>query len=161
MSRYYINQKFSIRDEFTIKNEQQENVFYAEGKFWSFGKKITLYTMAGEELLLVNEKLFKIFAQYDFYIGDELIGEMKRELSFLKPRYRMVSPAWTIQGDLWNYTYEIKDGRQVIARISKKIFSFMDAYEIEVFEEDYVELILGIVIAIDADLAKQQEQNNA
>lgn len=157
MSHYYINQKFSLRDKFTIKNEQQENIFFAEGKLWSFGKKITLYTMAGEELLVINEKLFKFLSQYNFYVGNELIGEMKRELSFLKPRYRMVTPSWTIQGDFWNYNYEIKEGRQVIARISKKIFSFMDAYEIEIFEEDYVELILGVVIAIDADLAKEQE----
>lgn len=157
MSRYYINQKFSLRDEFTIKNEQQEDVFLAQGEFLSWGKKISLYTMAGEELLLISEKLFKFLSQYDFYIGDELIGEMKREFSFLKPRYRMVAPDWTIQGDLWNHTYEIKAGDQVIAQISKKIFSFMDAYEIDVLAEDYVELILGIVIAIDADLAKEQQ----
>lgn len=157
MSRYYINQNFSFRDRFRITNENQEDVFFAEGEFLSFGKKIRLYTMDGEELLFIKEQIFKFLSQYDFYIGDQLVGEMKRELSFFKTRYTMLQPDWTIQGDLWSHNYEIKAGNQMIAVIRKKVFSFMDAYEIEVYEEDFVEIVLGIVIAIDADLAKDQE----
>lgn len=157
MSRYYINQNFSFRDRFRITNENQEDVFFAEGEFLSFGKKIRLYTMDGEELLFIKEQIFKFLSQYDFYIGDQLVGEMKRELSFFKARYTMLQPDWTIQGDLWSHNYEIKAGNQMIAVIRKKVFSFMDAYEIEVYEEDFVEIVLGIVIAIDADLAKDQE----
>ena len=157
MSRYYINQNFSFRDRFRITNENQEDVFFAEGEFLSFGKKIRLYTMDGEELLFVKEQIFKFLSQYDFYIGDQLVGEMKRELSFFKARYTMLQPDWTIQGDLWSHNYEIKAGNQMIAVIRKKVFSFMDAYEIEVYEEDFVEIVLGIVIAIDADLAKDQD----
>lgn len=157
MSRYYINQNFSFRDRFRITNENQEDVFFAEGEFLSFGKKIRLYTMDGEELLFIKEQIFKFLSQYDFYIGDQLVGEMKRELSFFKTRYTMLQPDWTIQGDLWSHNYEIKSGNQMIAVIRKKVFSFMDAYEIEVYEEDFVEIVLGIVIAIDADLAKDQD----
>lgn len=157
MSRYYINQNFSFRDRFRITNENQEDVFFAEGEFLSFGKKIRLYTMDGEELLFIKEQIFKFLSQYDFYIGDQLVGEMKRELSFFKARYTMLQPDWTIQGDLWSHNYEIKAGNQMIAVIRKKVFSFMDAYEIEVYEEDFVEIVLGIVIAIDADLAKDQD----
>lgn len=154
MSVYYINQNFSFRDRFTIKDEDQADVFYAEGELLSMGKRITLRTMDGQDLLLVKEKLFRWLSQYEFYVGDQLIGEVKRELSLFKPRYTMLSPTWTIQGDIWSYNYEIKDGNQLIAVINKKLLSFMDAYEIKVYEEDYVKLVLGIVIAIDADLAK-------
>lgn len=156
MSVYYINQNFSFRDRFTIKDENQRDVFFAEGELLSIGKRITLRTMDGEDLLLVKEKIFRWLSQYKFYIGDKLVGELKRELSLFKPRYTMFSPSFTIQGDIWSYNYEIKEGDQFVAIINKKIFSFMDAYEIEVFQEDYVELVLGIVIAIDADLAKKE-----
>lgn len=156
MSVYYINQNFSFRDRFTIKDENQQDVFYAEGELLSIGKRITLRTMDGEDLLLVKEKIFRWLSQYEFYVGDQLVGEVKRELSFFKPRYAMVAPAWTIQGDIWSYNYEIKEGNRLIAVINKKLLSFMDAYEIKVYEEEYVELVLGIVIAIDADLAKEE-----
>lgn len=156
MSTYYINQNFSFRDRFTIKDKNQQDLFLAEGEWLSIGKRITLRTMAGEDLLLVKERLFRFLSQYEFYVGEQLIGELKKEFSLLKPRYRMVSPSWTIQGDIWSYNYEIKEGNQLIAVINKKVFSFMDAYEIQVLQEEYVELVLGIVIAIDADLAKQE-----
>lgn len=156
MSVYYINQNFSFRDRFTIKDENQEDIFFAEGELLSLGKRITLRTMDGKELLLIKEKFFKLLSKYDFYIGDQRIAEMERKWSFFKARYQMLAPNWAIQGDIWSYNYEIKEGDQLIARINKKIFSFMDAYEIEVFDEGYVELVLGIVIAIDADLAKEQ-----
>lgn len=157
MSTYYINQNFSLRDRFTIKNENQQDVFYAEGKWLSFGKQITLQTLNGEDLLLVKEKVFRWLSHYEFYVGDQLVGEIKRELSLLQPRYRMIAPAWTIQGDIWSHHYEIKENQQLIAEISKKFLSFMDAYEIKIHQEASVELVLGIVIAIDADLAKQDQ----
>ena len=46
MAKYYINQKFSLRDRFTIQDENQKDVFVAEGKFFTLGKQIKLYTMA-------------------------------------------------------------------------------------------------------------------
>ncbi len=156
MSRYYINQNFSFRDRFTIKNEQQEDAFLAEGELLSMGKRIMLRTMRGDDLLLIKEKLFSWLSHYEFIIGNELVAEMKQELSFFKKRYKMVFPEWTIEGDFWGHRYEIKEGDKQIAQINKKVFSFMDAYEIEIFEDRYIELVLGIVIAIDADLAKQE-----
>lgn len=152
MTKYYINQKFSLRDRFTILDENQEDAFVAEGKFLSLGKRIKLFTMAGEELLFIKQKVLTILSQYDFYIGEEHLCEMKQEFTFFKKRYNIVTPAWRIEGDVWSLNYEIVEGNQVIARIQKKWFSWMDAYEIDIFEEDYTELLLGIVIAIDADL---------
>lgn len=152
MSKYYINQKFSLRDRFTVQNENFEDMFYAEGEIFTLGKKIRLYTMAGEEMLYIQQKLWTILSKYEFFIGDELICEMKQEFTFFKAKYQIVMPNWNITGDVWAYNYEIRDEQGVVATINKKIFSFMDAYEIEVFEEDYLELILGVVIAIDADL---------
>ena len=74
---------------------------------------------------------------------------MRQEFTFLKKKYTIVTPAWRIEGDVWALNYEILEGNQVIARIRKKIFSWMDAYEIDIVEEDYTELLLGIVIAVN------------
>jgi len=158
MATYYINQQFSLNDRFTIKDEEQQDVFAAEGEFFSLGKNITLSTMSGEELLLIKEKVWTFLAQYEFYIADELICEMKQEFTFFNKKYTIVNSSWRIEGDIWDHNYEIKDGNQTIATINKEFFSWMDVYEIEVFQEDYTELVLGIVIAIDADL--EDDGNN-
>ena len=77
---------------------------------------------------------------------------MKQEFTFFKKKYNIITPNWKITGDVWAMNYEIREGNQVIATINKKWFSFMDAYEIDVFAEEYLELVLGVVIVIDADL---------
>ena len=86
MAKYYINQKFSLRDRFTIMDENQRDVFAAEGEFFSLGKRITLHTMDGQELLLIKEKVWSLLSQYDFFIGDELICEMEQEFTFFKKK---------------------------------------------------------------------------
>lgn len=155
MTLYYINQNFSFFDRFTIKDENQEDAFFAEEKALSFAKRIHLKAMDGEEILKIEEEIFSFLSHYNFYIADEKIAELKKEWSFFKPKYTMAFPDWTIEGNIWEHHYEIKEGEEVIARIDRKLLSFMDAYEIEIFKEDYDELVLGIVIAIDADLAKE------
>lgn len=159
MSKYYINQKFSFRDRFTVKNEDLEDVFYAEGEFFSFGKKIRLHTMDGDEVLYIKQKVLSLLSRYEFYIGNEKISEMKQEFTFFKKKYNIITPDWKITGDIWDYNYEIREGNRVIAKINKKWFSFMDAYEIEVYEEDYLELILGVVIVIDAEIDASKKAN--
>lgn len=158
MTKYYINQKFSFNDRFTVKNEQMDDIFYAEGKLFSFGKKIRMHTMDGDEVLYIKQNVWSFLSRFEFYVGEQLISEMKQELSFLKKRYNIVTPNWDITGDIWAMNYEIREGSRVIARINKKWFSFMDAFEIDVFAEEYLELILGVVIVIDADL--DQDSNN-
>lgn len=153
MAKYYMNQKFSFKDQFTIKDENQNDVFIAEGKFFSIGKQIRIYTMQGEELLFIKQSLWKLLSHYEFYIGDQLVSEMKQEFAFFKKRYNILNPDWRIKGDIWSLNYEILEGNQVIATIQKKLLSWTDAYEIDIVHEEDTEIVLGIVIAIDADLA--------
>lgn len=153
MAKYYMNQKFSFKDHFTIKDEDQNDAFIAEGKLFSIGKQIRIYTMQGEELLFIKQSLWKILSHYEFYIGDQLVSEMKQEFTFFKKSYSILNPNWRIEGDIWSVNYKILEGNQVIATIQKKIFSWTDAYEIDIVHEEDTELVLGIVIAIDADLA--------
>ena len=56
MAKYYINQKYSTRDRFKILDEKQQEAFFAQGKFSSFGKEIKLYAVDGQEILLIREK---------------------------------------------------------------------------------------------------------
>lgn len=161
MAKYYMNQKFSFRDRFTIKNEQMADVFYAEGEFFTLGKKIRLFTMAGEEVLFIRQKLFTLLFKYEFFVGEQLICEMKQQFTFFKQKYSLLMPDWEITGDVWDLNYDIRDSQGIIASINKKWFSFMDAYEIEVFQEDYLELVLGVVVAIDADLEAKETAANS
>lgn len=159
MAKYYIDQKLAFGDYFSIKDENLEDVFIAEGNFFTFGKKIRLRTVQGEELLLIREKVLRLLSQFEFVIGDQVVGEMKRKFTFFKKNYEITSPNWEIRGDVWDHNYEILENGRIIARVTKKWFRLMDAYEIDVEDPEALELILGIVIAIDIDLLRDAQAN--
>lgn len=159
MAKYYIDQKLAFGDYFSIKDENLEDVFIAEGNFFTFGKKIRIHTVQGEELLLIQEKVFTLLSRFEFIVGNQVVGEMKRKLTFLKKSYEITSPNWEIQGDVWSHNYQILENGRIIATITKKWFRLMDAYEIDVEDSEALELILGIVIAIDIDLLRDSQAN--
>ena len=79
-AKYYINQKFSIRDRFTVKDEEMNDVFYAEGKFLTIGKKIRLHAMDGDEVLYIEEKVWSFLSNYKIYIGNQLLSEDRKSV---------------------------------------------------------------------------------
>ena len=52
---------------------------------------------------------------------------MKQQVAFFKNKYTIVTPSWRIEGSVWNVDYEIVEDNQVIARVHKKWFAWMDA----------------------------------
>lgn len=100
MAKYYINQKFSFRDRFTIKDENMDDVFFAEGHFFSFGKKIHMHTMDSDEVLYIKQNIWSFLSRYEFFVGDDLISEMKQEFTFFKKKYNIITPNWQIIGDV-------------------------------------------------------------
>jgi len=56
--RYLMRQKlFCFGDDFTIKNEADEDVFFVDGKVFTIGQKLSFQDMNGKELAFIQQKL--------------------------------------------------------------------------------------------------------
>ena len=56
--KLYIKQKvFSIKDKFTIKDEEGNDKYFVEAKILSLGKKFHVYNMEKEEVAYKNRNL--------------------------------------------------------------------------------------------------------
>ena len=56
--RYVMKQKlFAWGDDFTIKNEANEDVFFVDGKAFSIGDKLSFQDMQHHELVFIRQKL--------------------------------------------------------------------------------------------------------
>lgn len=153
---YYIKQKiFSWKDQFSIKDENGENQFFVEGQLWSFSKKLVLFDKNHNEVLQIKEELMSFKPRYHLYYGDQLVATVVKDFSFFSNNYTIEGLAWKIQGNFLAHDYEITEDDRVIASISKEFLSWADTYEISILNEDYTDILLGIVIVIDAILAKQ------
>lgn len=150
MSTFYIKQAFSIRDSFEIKDSNNQAVWRAQGKVWSWKRKLQIQDLDGREVLRIEQKLWSFLPTYSIYLGDERVAEVKKKMTFLKSRYEIIPSDWTIQGDFWGFNFDICDGRNPIAHVKKTVFSWTDHYEIDVVDDQYALISCAFVIVIDA-----------
>ncbi|MCK5761422.1 MAG: hypothetical protein KAH16_00835, partial [Candidatus Izimaplasma sp.] len=70
----------------------------------------------------------------------------------LKPKFEVTlgdNDEYLVEGKFLAHNFSILKGGVEVATITKKVFSFGDSYEIDIFDETKKELFLFIVIIID------------
>jgi uncharacterized protein YxjI len=152
--RYVMRQKLlSLADNFTIKNEQEQDVFLIKGKVFSFGDKLSFQDLAGNELVFIDQRLLNWSPTYELWKGDELLAVVKRELfSFIHHRFTVDVPGpndLEAEGDFLDHEYTISRGDSVVATVSKRWFSWADTYGIEIADGEDDVLVLATAVVVD------------
>jgi len=160
--RLYIKQKvWSFKDHFTIKDDMERDVYYVEGEFLTFAKKLRLFNQQNEEQLYIEQKLWRFLPEYDLFQDEQKVATVKKELALFKNNYTILGPDWYIEGSVMAHDYVIKEGDKVIADINKKWLSWGDSYEIIIHDEKSVSVLLGVVIVIDAVISQARNSQSA
>lgn len=160
--RLYIKQKiWSLKDHFTITDEVERDVYYVEGEFFSFAKKLRLYDKDNEEQLYIEQSLWRFLPEFNLFQEGTKVATVKKDLALLKNNYTILGPDWHIEGSVMAHDYVIKEGSKVIADINKKWLSWGDTYEINIYEEASVNVLLGIVIVIDAVISQGSSNHSS
>jgi uncharacterized protein YxjI len=147
--KLYMKQKvFSLRDKFSVFDENQNILFTAQGAIFSFGRKITICGADGHECAYIKQKIFTLLRRYIIDI-DSVSHTVVKELTLLKPSFHVENNGWTVKGDIWEHSYEIKYGEEVIMSLSKHWLTWGDSYELDIPDDKNVLLALCTAIAID------------
>lgn len=142
---------FSWFDSYDIYNENGETVFTVEGKI-SWGHKLHILNRRGEHIATVKQVVLTWLPKFELYEGDRYIGSIKKEFSFLKPRYDIDFNGWRISGDFLEWDYNILNSYgQVVATVSKELFHLTDTYVINTANDNDALLALMVTLAIDAE----------
>lgn len=154
--KYYMKQKvFSWRDRFTIKDEHGKDVYFVEGELFSWGKKLNMIDTSGKPILYIKQNIWNWLPNYTLYMHDQEVATVKKELTFLKPRYSIHGPNWDVEGNFWEHDYQIRENGSLIATISKEWFTWGDSYELDIEDDTHTLLALGIIVTIDCVIAAQ------
>lgn len=140
---------FSWLDSYDIFDEMGNAVFQVEGRI-SWGHCLEIYNMAGLHLGTVKEEVLTFLPRFRIYVADQLMGEIRKEFTFFRPKFTLDFNGWTVEGDFWQWDYEVMNGSETIMRASKRLWNFTDTYEIDVVKPENVLYSLMIVLAIDA-----------
>lgn len=142
---------FSWLDSYDIYDENGNTIFTVEGKI-SWGHCLHILDSRGEHVGTVKEKIISFLPKFEIYQGERYLGCIKKEISFLKPKFSVDCNGWSVQGDFWGWDYTIvaPNGHNV-ATVSKELLHFTDTYTIDVeYSTDALQALM-VVLAIDAE----------
>ncbi len=142
---------FSWFDSYDIYDEAGNTVYVVQGQL-SWGHRLKIFDAAGSELGTVQQRVFTWMPKFEMYRGEQYIGCICKEFSFLKPRYQIDCNGWQVEGNFmeWEYTIQDRNGA-VVANISKELFNWTDTYVIDVHDPADALNALMLVLAIDAE----------
>ncbi|MCQ2462188.1 MAG: LURP-one-related family protein [Clostridia bacterium] len=159
--KYYIKQKvFSWGDKFNIFTGDGRTVYTVKGEVFSWGKKLHVYDENGDEAAFIHQKTMSLHPKYIISIDGEDVAAVRKEFTFLKPKYTIDGLGWNVSGKAWCHDYKIDNGYSTVAVISKQWFTWGDTYEIEILSEENEIEALCVVLIIDAVLDSQQAAEN-
>ncbi|MDR0298163.1 MAG: LURP-one-related family protein [Streptococcaceae bacterium] len=162
MSELLIQSKiFSLGGESWVTDASENEKYRVKGSFLKFPKEFVISDVHGAPRARVIHKMISIFPQFFLEIDGVQVAEISKKLSFFKPKYEINAEGVRVLGNIWDMSFEITRGAQVIGRIDKQWVSVRDKYRLEVFSEADELLILGIVLAINYVKQKESLEGNS
>ena len=161
MKKLYLRQKaFKITDHYPIRNANDEVEYYVDQDFKVFGLTVHVSDPNRQYLFTVNRKILSWMPKYwvDFADGSSLWLHSRFKLFGSKIDIEPFDLGFTVTGDVFSLNYEVRRHDKVVATIQRPLFSWGDRYELTIHDTDLQDLIVAIVITVDA--IKDAAQNN-
>ncbi|HYG35708.1 MAG TPA: LURP-one-related family protein [Clostridia bacterium] len=144
---------FCWGDDFTIKNEAGEDVFFVDGRAFSLGNKLSFQDMQKNELAFIRQKLLAWGQTYEITRNGELAAVVKKhKFTLFRCKFSVDVPGpddLEAQGNFLDLEYTFTRAGKTVAEVSKRWFSFTDTYGVDIHEGEDDVLILASTVVID------------
>ncbi len=151
--RYMMKQAFwSWGDDFTIKDENQNDAFLVDGRAFSWGDKLSFQGMDGTELAFISQRLMSFMPRYEIHRGGKKFAEVVKKFSWFKNKFELDVPGpndYTITGSFWDHEYSFERRGRTVAQVSKQYWSWSDTYGIDIVDGEDDVAILATCVVID------------
>jgi len=148
---------FSWFDSYDIYDENGNTMFVVKGQF-SIGHLLKIFDANGNEIGFIKQKILTWLPKFEMYVGGECVGCIKKEFTFLKPRFSVDYNGWQVQGNWFEWDYNIVNGYgQIVASVSKQLLNLTDTYVIDVQNPQDALYALMLVLAIDAEKCSRND----
>ncbi|NLC65789.1 MAG: hypothetical protein GX752_02455 [Clostridium sp.] len=159
--KLYIKQSvFTLKDKFTVKNEEGQDVFYVDGSFFRIPKQFKVYDKNQNEVASIDRQMFRLFGSYDIVTENSQIT-LRRQFSLFRQSYILEGINWYLQGNFTGHHYEVIEGESLVMKLRKHWFTWGDSYELSIPDDQDALLALCIAICIDYEILKDQNSSNS
>jgi len=144
---------FSITDNIGIKDEQGNDAYLAQGKFFHLGLDMYLKDSQGNTLCEIKSKIMSLMAEYDFYQNGSVIGKLRKEVHLFVEGWHFedlkTNQKWQVSGDFLGYDWKIHQQNQLAGEVSKKHSIIKDHYGLQVEPGQDITLLICVAIALE------------
>jgi uncharacterized protein YxjI len=152
--RYVLKQKlFALGDDFYIRNENEQDVYFVDGKFLSVGDQLSFQDLNGNELAFIKQKVLAWGRTYEIYRSGTLVAVVKKELfSPFHHTFYVDVPGpddLKAEGNFFDMEYTFTRGGNVVATVSKQWLTLGDTYGVDVADGEDDILILASAVVVD------------
>ncbi len=150
--KLYIKQKvFTIGDNFEVFDENQNTVFKVNGELFRMLSKFHLKDSNGNEIFTI-ERRFSFGYSYEIKTGGRTVAIIKKQMAFFNASFDIqafTGDTFLADGNIFGWDFTITKNGAPYATLSKKLLSWGDSYEIEVYDNAELAFATAIVVAID------------
>lgn len=140
--------KFSIRDSFTIKDEEGMDKYKVIGEFIDTGT-LHIKDMSGREVASISEKLISLKKRFYLNINGERVGEIVKDMSLFGAKYHITGLNWEFKGNISDHKYSIVQNKKTIATVKRKRIAFTGTYIFDIEDENNEIAALAVILAMD------------
>lgn len=162
MKQFYIKQKvFSLSGKFTVKDQQENDVYYVEGSFMQIPKTFSIMNTKRDEVALITKKTFSLLPKFFVEVNGKELITIEKEFSFFKARYSIDAEGIEVHGNWWDMDFQVLRHGEVVGSVSKQWFTWGDSYQVQILDEEMEAIVIALVVAIDCVKADQAAASSA
>ncbi|CAF1324739.1 unnamed protein product [Rotaria sordida] len=156
--QYQIREKiFFLDNNFKIKDEMSQDVYFVRSKISSFQYKFDLEDMTGNGIITIQQDFSHLHPTYN--ISSARQDDYDRQLGVVKQKFELFHKKFSIDSiygqysleslDLSAHSFSLTKNERTVATVNKKYFSTSNTYGVEIAGDEDQAFILAIVIVLD------------
>jgi uncharacterized protein YxjI len=152
--RYLVREKlFSISDDFWVTDERGDKIFLVDGKALRLRETFELKDASGAILATIRKRFLSFTDTLDIEHDGEVVATVhKAVFSLLHHRAHVdIAGRGRLEavGNIIDKDFEIRDGDQVVAQVSRSWFRIRDTYGVDVAPGENDALLICVAICLD------------
>jgi uncharacterized protein YxjI len=164
--RYQMRQKFfAFGDDFMIKDQDGNDIYFVDGKAFSWGDKLSFQRAdTREEIAFIAQKLWSFKPKYEIHRDGNVFAEVVKEFAWFKSKFTLDVPGpndYEITGSFWEQEYTFTRLGRTVASVSKKWFSLSDTYGIDIVSNEDDVAILATAVVVDLVCHDEKSNSNS
>ena len=164
MKKLYFKEKFfKITDHYPILDENGREAYYLDQDFTFLGYESKVTDLNAKTILQISRQLLTFLPRYTVSMHDGRSMIVQKKFEFFRHRVdvSLDDDALYLEGDIFhlNFTVTNKNG-QTIGAVNKKFFALTDNYELIVYDEAYIEELIGLVICLNNMIDLEEAANS-